>query len=175
MLNMSTNASQVHDHFAAFPDELLDDLCRLVKLEQGWVNLLGLVRGKYAHIFLFSDLARVEMMRILGCCAANPDLGLSWLDAATLAQELRGHDTGQQVAGMQDGVRTVAHLCCDRSRGINYMEVSSPPEDAYSVCTVFPSVSDAESVDTSIPTKHACSICTVLPSALDLESADVSI
>ena len=43
--------------------------------------------GRY--IFLFDDASRGEALRVLGRFASNPELSMTWYDAAVLSQKVR--------------------------------------------------------------------------------------
>ena len=53
------------------------------------LNVLALVKGEERYIFLFDDNHRCEALRTLGRFASNPELSLSWYDAAVLSQRIR--------------------------------------------------------------------------------------
>ena len=58
-------------------------------MSQQDINVLALVKGSERYIFLFDDDSRAETLRVLGRYASNPDLSLSWYDAAVLSQKIR--------------------------------------------------------------------------------------
>jgi hypothetical protein len=53
------------------------------------VNVLALVKGEDKYIFMFDDANRTETLRMLGRYAADPELSLTWYDAAILSQRIR--------------------------------------------------------------------------------------
>jgi hypothetical protein len=53
------------------------------------VNVIALVKGDDKYIFLFDDANRTETLRMLGRYAADPELSLTWYDAAILSQRIR--------------------------------------------------------------------------------------
>ena len=53
------------------------------------VNVLALVKGGERYIFLFDDANRTSTLRMLGRYAADPELSLTWYDAAVLSQKIR--------------------------------------------------------------------------------------
>ncbi len=53
------------------------------------VNVLALVKGSERYIFLFDDANRTSTLRMLGRYAADPELSLTWYDAAVLSQKIR--------------------------------------------------------------------------------------
>ena len=53
------------------------------------VNVLALVKGEEKFIFLFDDENRDETLRQLARFAADPELDLSWYDAAMLSRKIR--------------------------------------------------------------------------------------
>jgi len=50
---------------------------------------MALVKGDERYIFLFKDDSRAEALRIIGRFAANPELSLTWYDAAVLSRKIR--------------------------------------------------------------------------------------
>ena len=52
-------------------------------------NVLALVRGTERYVFLYDDASREEIMQVLGRYASNPELSLTWHDAAVLSQRVR--------------------------------------------------------------------------------------
>jgi hypothetical protein len=59
------------------------------------INVLALVKGEERYVFLYDDASRAETLRVLGRFASNPELSLTWYDAAVLSQKIRqtGDDT----------------------------------------------------------------------------------
>ena len=55
----------------------------------GEVNVVALVRGKEQYVFMFDDANRTETLRMLGRYAADPELSMTWYDAAVLSQKVR--------------------------------------------------------------------------------------
>jgi len=53
------------------------------------INVLALVKDEERYVFLFDDDNRTETLRQIGRYAANPDLSLTWYDAAVLSQRIR--------------------------------------------------------------------------------------
>src|SRR3954465_11212309 len=60
-----------------------------VKVGNGDINVLPLIKGKERYIFLYDDSQRAEALRMLGRHASNPDVSFSWYDAAVLCQKIR--------------------------------------------------------------------------------------
>ncbi len=55
----------------------------------GEVNVVALVRGEEQYIFMFDEANRTETLRMLGRYAADPELSMTWYDAAVLSQKVR--------------------------------------------------------------------------------------
>lgn len=55
------------------------------------VNVVALVKGSERYVFLFDDLSRDELLKVLGRFADEDDLSFSWYDAAVLSQKVRSH------------------------------------------------------------------------------------
>ncbi len=55
----------------------------------GEINVVALVRGEEQYIFLFDEANRTETLRMLGRYAADPELSMTWYDAAVLSQKVR--------------------------------------------------------------------------------------
>lgn len=55
-------------------------------------NVIALVKGAERYIFIYTDENRVEVLRQLGRFAMNPELSLTWHDAAVLSQRIRACD-----------------------------------------------------------------------------------
>ncbi len=53
------------------------------------INVLALIKGEERYIFLYNDENRREVLRVLGRFASNPELSLTWYDAAVLSQKVR--------------------------------------------------------------------------------------
>jgi len=53
------------------------------------VNVLALVKGDQRYIFLFDNQSREQMLQTLERFAADPELSLTWYDAAVLSQKVR--------------------------------------------------------------------------------------
>lgn len=53
------------------------------------LNILALVKGKERYVWLYDDASRAEALRTLGRFASDPDLSLSWWDAAVLSKKIR--------------------------------------------------------------------------------------
>lgn len=73
-------------------DELLRDV--QPPKDAGDVNCLALVRGEEKYLFLFrsDEQSKAEAVRTIGRFAANPELSLTWLDAAALTKRIRNDD-----------------------------------------------------------------------------------
>ena len=55
----------------------------------GEINVVALVRGEEQYIFMFDEANRTETLRTLGRYAADPELSMTWYDAAVLSQKVR--------------------------------------------------------------------------------------
>lgn len=53
------------------------------------INVLALVKGEERYVFLYDDSSRAETLRTLGRFASNPQLSMTWYDAAVLSQKVR--------------------------------------------------------------------------------------
>ena len=53
------------------------------------INVLALVKGEERYVFLYDDASRAETLRTLGKFASNPELSMTWYDAAVLSQKVR--------------------------------------------------------------------------------------
>jgi hypothetical protein len=53
------------------------------------INVASLVKGRERYIFLYDDASAPETLRLLGRFASNPELSLTWYDAAILSQRIR--------------------------------------------------------------------------------------
>ncbi len=57
-------------------------------MNQG-INVIALVKGSERYVFLYNEKNRIEILRILGRYASDPNLSFSWYDAAVLSQKIR--------------------------------------------------------------------------------------
>ena len=55
----------------------------------GDINVLALVKDSERYVFLYDQSGRAEVLRTFGRFAANPELSLTWYDAAQLSQKVR--------------------------------------------------------------------------------------
>ena len=62
------------------------------------INVLALVKGDERYVFLYDDSSRAETLRTLGRFASNPELSMTWYDAAVLSQKVRNEQQEQQDA-----------------------------------------------------------------------------
>ena len=53
------------------------------------INVLALVKGDERYVFLYDDASRAETLRLLGRYASDPELSMTWYDAAVLSQKVR--------------------------------------------------------------------------------------
>ena len=67
-------------------------------MSQQDINVLALVKGEERYIFLYDDASRAETLRTLGRFASNPELSMTWYDAAVLSQKVR--QTGETPLNM---------------------------------------------------------------------------
>jgi hypothetical protein len=61
------------------------------------LSVLALIRGKERYVFVYDDDSREELVEAIRAQAADPRLGLSWYDAAVLADRARRQ--AQEAAG----------------------------------------------------------------------------
>ena len=59
------------------------------------INVLALVKGEERYVFLYDDASRAETLRTLGKFASNPELSMTWYDAAVLSQKVRKEEQEQ--------------------------------------------------------------------------------
>jgi len=53
-------------------------------------NVLALIKGDERYVWLYTDSHRPEVLRRIGRMAANPELSLTWKDAAVLSGKVAG-------------------------------------------------------------------------------------
>jgi tripartite-type tricarboxylate transporter receptor subunit TctC len=53
------------------------------------LNVLALVRGEERFIFVYDDQSRDEILDAIRDAAADPQISLSWFDAAVLTERAR--------------------------------------------------------------------------------------
>ncbi|MGE3804763.1 MAG: hypothetical protein AB7K24_08840 [Gemmataceae bacterium] len=53
------------------------------------LNVLALIKGSERYVYVFDDASRDQMIDALRDHAANPELSLSWFDAAVLTEKAR--------------------------------------------------------------------------------------
>lgn len=61
------------------------------------INVLALVKGNERYVFLYDDASRAETLRMLGRYASNPELSMTWYDAAVLSQKVRENSQGDDA------------------------------------------------------------------------------
>jgi hypothetical protein len=52
-------------------------------------NILALVKADERYVYVYDDESRAALMSVLRDHAADPDVSLSWFDAAVLVEKLR--------------------------------------------------------------------------------------
>ncbi len=62
------------------------------------INVLALVKGEERYVFLYDDSSRAEALRTLGRFASDPELSMTWYDAAVLSQKVRQTEEETQPA-----------------------------------------------------------------------------
>ena len=62
------------------------------------LNVVALVKGSERYVFVFNDANRSQVLRTLGRYASNPELSLTWYDAAVLSQKVRKGDDQQSTS-----------------------------------------------------------------------------
>jgi hypothetical protein len=70
------------------------------------INVLAFVKGEERYLFLYKDETRSATLKTLGRFASNPELSLSWYDAAVLSQRVRAESkTPPSIAArLQNGI-----------------------------------------------------------------------
>ena len=63
------------------------------------INVLALVKGEERYVFLYDDASRAEALRTLGRFASNPELSMTWYDAAVLSQKVRKSEEQEAEVG----------------------------------------------------------------------------
>jgi hypothetical protein len=53
------------------------------------LSVLALIRGKERYIYVYDDDSRDDLIEAIRAQAASPAVGLSWYDAAVLAERAR--------------------------------------------------------------------------------------
>ncbi len=53
------------------------------------INVLAMIKGDDRYVFLYTDAQAREALRMLGRFAADPQLNLTWYDAALLSKKVR--------------------------------------------------------------------------------------
>lgn len=66
------------------------------------VNVLALVKGNEKYVFLYNDKNRSEMLHTLGRYASDPELSLTWFDAAVLSQKIRRDKQRQEISPLHN-------------------------------------------------------------------------
>ena len=64
------------------------------------INVLALVKGEERYVFLYDDASKAETLRTLGRFASDPELSMTWYDAAVLSQKVR--QTAQENAPLEN-------------------------------------------------------------------------
>ena len=67
------------------------------------INVLALVKGEERYVFLYTEVNRPEILRVIARYASNPDLSFNWYDAAVLGQKIR-QESLQQAKEKQDSL-----------------------------------------------------------------------
>ena len=62
------------------------------------LSVLALIRGKERFVYVYDDDSREELIEAIRTQAADPNVSLSWYDAAVLVERARqqADDTGNQ-------------------------------------------------------------------------------
>jgi hypothetical protein len=66
------------------------------------VYCMTLIKGNERYVFRYAESDRPAILRAIGRMASDPELSLTWLDAAVLAKKIR--DTSQAAAARERGV-----------------------------------------------------------------------
>ena len=54
------------------------------------IQIAALIKGQERYVFLFAESRRDDLLNIVERFASNPQLSLTWCDAAALNKRLRG-------------------------------------------------------------------------------------
>ncbi len=76
----------------------------------GEINVVALVRGEEQYIFMFDNANRTETLRMLGRYAADPELSMTWYDAAVLSQKVREMAPAKSTQSAPDRCRDAERL-----------------------------------------------------------------
>lgn len=60
------------------------------------LNVLALFKGNHRFIFVYDDLSRGLIIDDIRDKAADPDVAISWFDAAVLTERVRNHQESPQ-------------------------------------------------------------------------------
>lgn len=52
-------------------------------------NVLALLKGEERYVYVYDDASRAPLLETFRAQAADPELSLSWFDAAVLTQKAR--------------------------------------------------------------------------------------
>jgi len=74
------------------------------------LNVLHHIAGDQKYIWIFDDANRDATLRQIAKDAANPELSLSWYDAALLSKKVRETPTCEE----NDDANNISP-CCDKS------------------------------------------------------------
>ena len=74
------------------------------------LNVLHHIAGDQKYIWIFDDANRDATLRQIARDAANPELSLSWYDAAVLSKKVRETPTCEE----NDDATNISP-CCDKS------------------------------------------------------------
>jgi hypothetical protein len=74
------------------------------------LNVLRFVKGGETYVFTFDDANRHATLRQIAKDAANPELSLSWYDAAVLSKKVRETPTCEETNDA-----TNISTCCHKS------------------------------------------------------------
>jgi hypothetical protein len=53
------------------------------------LNILALIKGNERYVYVYDDVSRAPLLDVFRAQAADPELSLSWFDAAVLTQKAR--------------------------------------------------------------------------------------
>jgi len=60
------------------------------------LDVIALVKGEERYVFLYEESTRVQVVRTFGRFASDPELSLTWFDAAVLSQKVRQESAGRR-------------------------------------------------------------------------------
>ena len=65
-------------------------------------NILALIKGNERYVYVYDDDSREPLLEAIRAEAANPELSLSWHDAAVLTQKAREQAGAVEVSSFRE-------------------------------------------------------------------------